>query len=70
MILTTVSFLIILCSLATGGMATEFLKHYLERRRLEFAAEGMAIIEKRDSLDGLSGTHNGHGIERLTKSRI
>ncbi|MBB2984460.1 hypothetical protein [Paraburkholderia tropica] len=51
-------------------MATEFLKRYLERRRLEYAAEGMAIVKKHDSLDGLSVTHNGHGIERLTKSRI
>ncbi|WP_430233514.1 hypothetical protein [Paraburkholderia tropica] len=30
----------------------------------------MKIIEKRDSLEGLSVSHNGESIERLTKSRI
>lgn len=56
--------------LATGSMATSVVNLYLERRRLKYAAEGMTIIEKRDSLDGLNVSHNGESIERLTRSRI
>ncbi|WP_321905617.1 hypothetical protein [Paraburkholderia tropica] len=55
---------------AGGGMSTMLVNRMMERRRLKYGAEGMAIIEKRDSLDGLSVTHNGESVERLTKSRI
>ncbi|WP_321938803.1 hypothetical protein [Paraburkholderia sp. J8-2] len=57
-------------TIAGGSMMTMLVNRFLERRRLEYGAEGMTVIEKRDSLDGLSVTHNGESIERLTKSRI
>jgi hypothetical protein len=30
----------------------------------------VTVIEKRDQVEGLSITHNGHAVERLTRSRI
>lgn len=69
---STINFAIvaILCSAATSSVATLVITRVLDRRRLMYAAEGMPIVETRDSLDGLSVTHHGHSIERLTKSRI
>lgn len=46
------------------------LGRYLDQRRLKYAAEGITVIEKRDSLDGLSIMHRGEQIERLTRSHI
>jgi hypothetical protein len=60
----------VLSSLATGSVGALAITRFLERRLLTYSAEGVTVIEKRDQVDGLSITHNGHAVERLTRSRI
>ncbi len=60
----------ILLTFAGGGVGAHLLCRYLDRRLLTYSAEGVTVIEKRNEIDGLSITHNGHAIERLTRSRI
>ena len=57
-------------SFAGGSVSSTLLTRYLDGRRLKYAAEGITVIEKRDSLDGLSITHHGEQVERLTRSHI
>ncbi|WP_157379334.1 hypothetical protein [Burkholderia ubonensis] len=60
----------ILVSFAGGSMSSTLLTRFLDRRRLKYAAEGITVIEKRDSVDGLSIRHNGNDVDRLTRSHI
>ncbi|WP_143036572.1 hypothetical protein [Paraburkholderia steynii] len=55
---------------STGSVGSLAITRFLERRLLTYSAEGVTVIEKHDQVDGLSITHNGHAVERLTRSRI
>ncbi|WP_350357375.1 hypothetical protein [Paraburkholderia fungorum] len=57
-------------SFASGSVAWGLIARFLDRRLLTYSAEGITVLETKDQLDGLSVTHNGKPVERLTRSHI
>lgn len=53
-----------------GSVSSTLLVRILDRRRLKYAADGVTVIERRDSVIGLDIKHNGNDIDRLTKSHV
>ena len=68
--MTTFAVVKLVFAFCGGSVFHGFLSRYLDRRLLTYSAEGITVIEKRDQVDGLSITHEGHAVERLTRSRI
>lgn len=66
------SFMVIswITSVLCSGLGVFAVTRFLDRRRIKYAADGLSIIEKPDSIDGLSILHDGRQVERLTKSHV
>ena len=41
-----------------------------ERRNIKYCADGETVIHKRDALDGLTVSHNGEPVDRITRSLV
>ncbi|MCA8256419.1 hypothetical protein LGM89_24420 [Burkholderia sp. AU31624] len=59
-----------LLSFAGGSVSSTLLVRHLDRRRLKYAADGITVMEMRDTVKGLDIKHNGNEIERLTRSHV
>lgn len=54
-----------------GGLVLGYIcRHWNDRRRIRYSADGVVAIEKRHPIDGLSITHEGVPVDRLTLSRV